>query len=136
MQTRCLGSFSVMCVPKLLLTPVEIWNFGPKLTFVAKYRHFRPIWSKTDKLVAAKSTRGVAQTICPQPLASSSPLSLSTPSTPSTHSTPPCWYYMVLPTSLMVFLTFSKHHPNRMCSTILLDRKWLNTCCLLALQVL
>ena len=32
MQARCLGGFSVsvMCVPKLLLTPMKIRKFGPK----------------------------------------------------------------------------------------------------------
>ena len=41
MQTRCLGVFSVMWVPKLLLSPVKIrifcpktTKFGPKLAFL------------------------------------------------------------------------------------------------------
>ena len=38
MQTRCVGGFSVTWVPKLLLPPVEIRNFGPKITkFGPKY---------------------------------------------------------------------------------------------------
>ena len=51
MRTSCLGGSSVIWVPKLLLTPVKIRifgsktaKFGPKLKFLAKYRHFWPIW--------------------------------------------------------------------------------------------
>ena len=51
MWTICLGGSSVIWVPKLLLTPVKIRifgsktaKFGPKLKFLAKYRHFWPIW--------------------------------------------------------------------------------------------
>ena len=38
MQTRCLGGFSVAWVPKLLLPPIRIRNFGPKTAkFGPKY---------------------------------------------------------------------------------------------------
>ena len=38
MQTRCLGGFSAMWVPKLLLTPKKIRIFGPKTAnFGPKY---------------------------------------------------------------------------------------------------
>ena len=53
MQTRCLGGFSDMWVPKLLPTPVKIWKFGPKtakigpkLTFLAKYWLYWSFWAK------------------------------------------------------------------------------------------
>ena len=45
MQTRCLGGFPVKYVPQILLIPVKIRIFGPKLAFLAKYCHFWPIWS-------------------------------------------------------------------------------------------
>ena len=52
MQTRCLGGFYVMWVPKPLIAPKNIrifapktTKFGPKLGFLAKYRHFWSIWS-------------------------------------------------------------------------------------------
>ena len=41
MRTRCLGGFTVMWVPKLLLPPKIIWMFGPKKAiFAPKYAFF------------------------------------------------------------------------------------------------
>merc|ERR1711994_124841 len=52
MRTSCLGGSSVMLVPKLLLNPIKIRIFGPKLvqnmhfwSFWAKYCHFLHILS-------------------------------------------------------------------------------------------
>ena len=38
-QTRCLDGFSVLCIPKLLLTPINIRFFGPKTA------NFGPIYA-------------------------------------------------------------------------------------------
>ena len=55
MRTSCLGFFYVIWVPKLLLNPIKIRLFGPKmakfghryafLVILAKYWHFLPISS-------------------------------------------------------------------------------------------
>ena len=37
--------FPDMRVPNVLLHPPKKWSFGPKMTFLAKYRHFWPILS-------------------------------------------------------------------------------------------
>ena len=42
MQTRCLGDFSVMWVPKLLLSPVKIRIFCPKITKFGIFVYFGP----------------------------------------------------------------------------------------------
>ena len=41
MQIRCLGGFSVMWVPKLLLPPKRIRIFGPKFLSPHSIRHFK-----------------------------------------------------------------------------------------------
>ena len=53
MQTRCLGDFSVLWVPKLLITPIKMRIFGPKaakfspkLAFLAKYWRIGQILAK------------------------------------------------------------------------------------------
>ena len=60
MRTSYLGGLSIKWVPKLLLTPVKIRNFGSKTakfgqnmhfgSFCAKYWHFLPIWSHAWRL--------------------------------------------------------------------------------------
>ena len=42
MRIRCLGGFSVMCVPELLLSPVKIRIFCPKTTEIGIVGHFGP----------------------------------------------------------------------------------------------
>ena len=42
MRTSYLGGLSIMWVPKLLLTPVKIRNFGPKTAKFGQNMHFGP----------------------------------------------------------------------------------------------
>ena len=46
MRTRCLGGFSVMCIPKLLLSPVKIRIFCPKWQNFAQKLHFWSFWAR------------------------------------------------------------------------------------------
>ena len=50
MRTRCLGGFSVMWVPKLLLSPVKIKIFCPK-TNLAWNWHFWSFWARPCWLI-------------------------------------------------------------------------------------
>ena len=69
MQTRCLGDFPVMWVPKLLLSPVKIsifcpktTKFGPKLFFWSFWaRPCRLIWCPVGGLVGGYGARAVSR---------------------------------------------------------------------------
>ena len=71
MQTRCLGGFSVMWVPKPLLSPVKIRIFALKRHKFAQKMHFwsfwarpwRLIWCPVDRLVGGCGARAVSRKI-------------------------------------------------------------------------
>ena len=42
MRTKCLVGFSIVWVPKLLLSPITIWIFCPKTTTFGIFGHFGP----------------------------------------------------------------------------------------------
>ena len=65
MQTSCLGDISGRWESNFYLLPQEIGFFGPKtakfgptLTFLAKYRHFWPIWSHGQQFSFSKYLNG------------------------------------------------------------------------------
>ena len=47
MRTSCLGGFSIMWVPKLLLTPIKISIFGPKTSKIGPKYAFLVILGQT-----------------------------------------------------------------------------------------
>ena len=59
MRTSCLGGFSVMCVPKLSLTPVKIRIFGQKLTFLPNIGIFGPFGLMADQKTMRTRCLGV-----------------------------------------------------------------------------